>query len=228
MKLKLFSFLVLIALLTTIGITYSVHSQLTPKPLRSVLVTSVMSSPQAGSPNLRTWTFARAVRVDGSWVIIYTRNIGARVQYERDIKDYEDGISTIVDDATSSIVQESIPQSEYKHRLTPAVSCKGTSAGQILGLAVNYTEESHPLDHPQGPVTATVESWLVPDLGCFVLQKETRWTRNSDGLLLVDTKETPISVSFQPVDEFFQVPSSYIRRTKEEVVNQLNQLIQTP
>jgi hypothetical protein len=61
----------------------------------------------------------------------------------------------------------------------------------------------------------------VPDLGCFVLQKETIWTRNSDGVLLVDTKITPIAISFQPVDELFEIPASYTERTREEVLNLL-------
>jgi hypothetical protein len=60
------------------------------------------------------------------------------------------------------------------------------------------------------------------------LQKETIWTRNSDGILLVDTKITPISVSFQAVDEFFAVPSSYTVRTKDDAWNMFKQLTATP
>jgi len=50
-----------------------------------------------------------------------------------------------------------------------------------------------------------------------------QWTRNSDGVILVDTKVTPVSISFQPVEEFFSVPTSYTERTNEEVLNLLNQ-----
>ena len=57
MKLK--HFLILIALLTVVGAIYAIHSQITPKPLRSFLVTEVMSSPQKDNPYLSTWTSAR-------------------------------------------------------------------------------------------------------------------------------------------------------------------------
>jgi hypothetical protein len=124
-----------------------------------------------------------------------------------------------VDDTTNSIVRESIPASEYKHRLMPAMSCEGVSAGKILGLAVNYKEETGDMGAANGyqwEASTLTKEWLATDLGCFVLQKESIWTRKSDGFILVDTKLTPISVSFQPTDEFFQIPASYTERTKKE------------
>ncbi len=181
-----------------------------------------MSSPEKGSAYLRTWTSARAVREDGSWVTI---SISSHpLQNERDIRDFKSGVYTIVEDTTKSIVRQSISLEEYKHRLAPVVSCKGTPAGQILGLAVNYNEETSQItENEQGDATALVKTWVVPELGCFVLQKQTTWTRNSDGVLLVDTKITPISISFQAVDEFFDIPTSYTERTKEEAWNLLSQ-----
>jgi hypothetical protein len=223
MKLK--HSLIPIALLTVAATTYSIHSQITPKPLRSFLVTEVMSSPAKDSPYLSTWTSARAVREDGSWVRISIRT--HPIQNERDIYDFKSGVYTIVEDTTKSVVRQSIPVDEYKHRLAPAVSCEGTPAGQILGLSVNYKEETSQITYEQGDATTLVKTWVVPDLGCFVLQKQTIWTRNTDGVLLADTKITPISVSFQPVDEFFDIPTSYTERTKEEAWNMLNQLATT-
>ncbi|PYT61737.1 MAG: hypothetical protein DMG35_08760 [Acidobacteria bacterium] len=89
---------------------------------------------------------------------------------------------------------------------------------------MNYNEETSQItENEQGDATALVKTWVVPELGCFVLQKQTTWTRNSDGVLLVDTKITPISISFQAVDEFFDIPTSYTERTKEEALNLLNQ-----
>jgi hypothetical protein len=220
MKLK--HFLILIALLTVVATTYSIHSQITPKPLRSFLVTEVMSSPAKDSPYLSTWTSARAVREDGSWVRISIRT--RPIQNERDIYDFKSGVYTIVEDTTKSVVRESIPVDEYKHRLAPAVSCEGTPAGQILGLSVNYKEETSQITYEQGDATTHVKTWVVPDLGCFVLQKQTIWTRNTDGVLLADTKITPISISFQAVDEFFDIPTSHTERTKEEAWNMLQQL----
>jgi hypothetical protein len=203
-------------------VDYSIHAQTTPKPLRSFLVTEVMSSPQKGSPYLSTWTSARAVREDGSWVTILFGSGSNPSQNERDIRDFKSGVFTIVDDKTKSIVRQSIPINE--HRLAPAVSCKGTPAGQILGLAVNYDEERYQItENEQGDATALVKTWVVPELGCFVMQKQTTWTRNSDGVLLVDTKITPISVSFQRVDQFFEIPTSYTERTKAEVLNLRNE-----
>jgi hypothetical protein len=225
-RMKLKHFLILIALLTVVATTYSIHSQITPKPLRSFLVTEVMSSPAKDSPYLSTWTSARAVREDGSWVRILIRT--RPIQNERDIHDFKSGVYTIVEDTTKSVVRQSIPVDEYKHRLAPAVSCEGTPAGQILGLSVNYKEETSQITgNEQGDATALVKTWVVPDLGCFVLQKQTIWTRNTDGVLLADTKITPISISFQAVDEFFDIPTSYTERTKEEAWNMLNQLAAT-
>jgi len=225
MRLKHFIFGIA-APLTIGGIIYSVQSQMTPKPLRSFVVTSVMSSPQQNSPYLFTSAFTRAVRADGSWVEIWTsKNIGGQDYYERDINDFESGMLTIVEEATKSIVRKSIPLSEHKHRLAAAASCEGSPAGQILNLAVNYSETTRSIvGNEKGDATEVVYRWLVPELGCFVLQKETKWIRKSDGFLLVDTKVTPISVSFQPVDEFFEVPTSYTERTKEEVLRQLSPL----
>ena len=224
MKLK--RFLILIALLTVAAATYSIHSQIKPRPLRSFLVTEVMSSPTQDSPYLSTWTSARAVREDGSWVKI---SIGTHpIQNERDIHDFKSGVYTIVEDTTKLVVRQNIPVDEYKHCLEPAVSCEGTPAGQILGVSVNYKEEAYPITgNEQGDATALVKTWVVPDLGCFVLQKQTIWTRNTDGVLLVDTRITPISISFQAVDEFFDIPTSYTERTKEEAWNMLQQFAAT-
>ena len=209
-------FITLFVPVTVAGIVaYSIHAQSTPKPLRSFLVTEVMSSPQKGSPYLSTWTSARAVREDGSWVTILFGTGNNPSQNERDIRDFKSGVLTIVDDKTMSIVRRSIPLEDYKHRLGTAVSCKGTPSGQILGLAVNYNEETYQVtENEQGNATALVKTWEVPELGCVVLQKQTTWTRNSDGVLLVDTKITPLSISFQAVDDFFDIPTSYTERTK--------------
>jgi hypothetical protein len=224
MKPKSIGFVVLVALFTAIGIAYSVRSQLTPKPFGAFMVTSVMSSPQAGSPHLRIWTISHAVRADGSWVRMNNYKIGDQEFHERDIHDYQTGVFTIVEDATRSTVTESIPSSEYKHRNAPAVSCEGSPAGQILGLNVNYFESRYDITgNPQGDANALEKKWIVPSLGCFVLQKETLWTRKSDGVLLVDTKITPVSVDFRPVDEFFQIPSDYTARSSQELRDQLNQ-----
>jgi len=171
---KLYNFAVPIAVLTVAGVVYTIQSQLTPTLLRSFVVTSVMSSPRAGSPYLRTSTFTRAVRADGSWAEIWTRSINGRDSYERNIHDYEAGTDTIVEDQTKSIVRSTIPETEYRHRLAAASSCQGHPSGKILGLDVNYFEDTYQLnDNPQGAATAVVKDWLAPDLGCFVLQKHT-------------------------------------------------------
>jgi hypothetical protein len=109
---KLYNFAVPIVVLTVTGVAYTIHSQLTPTPLRSFVVTSVMSSPRAGSPYLHTTTITRAVRSDGSWAEIETANFNGRDYSERDIHDYEAGKYTIVEDQTQSIVVETIPQDE--------------------------------------------------------------------------------------------------------------------
>ena len=69
---KLKYFITAGAVITFAAIVYSVHSQTTPKPLRAFLVTSVMSTPQDGSPYVQTSSLAHAVRSDGSWVEIWS------------------------------------------------------------------------------------------------------------------------------------------------------------
>lgn len=216
-------FIVLVVLFTGAGMAYSIHSQLTPTPLRSFVVTSVMAGPTDNY--LKSVPFLRAVRADGSWVETWVRPINHRTYQERDIHDYAKGTYTIVEDATQSTVTSTIPREEYKHQLIPAVACRGKSAGKILGVGVYYFEETYQItNNRDGDATALVKYWVVPDSGCFVLQKETIWTRNNDGFLLTDTKVVPISVSFQDVDTWFQIPSGYTERTKQEILGLLGQM----
>jgi hypothetical protein len=94
----------------------------------------------------------------------------------------------------------------------------------MFGLGVNYFEDTYQITQTPGPAMVVVKDWLVPALGCFVLQKETILTRNSDGVLLVDTKITPIEIQFQPVDQYFQLPTDYTERTKEQTRNLVEQI----
>src|SRR5262249_13532915 len=111
------------------------------------------------------------------------------------------------------------PHDITRRRLLNTGSCEGKSFGQILGHDVTYTEETSQItDNPQGQATEAVKRWLAPDLACFVLQKETIWTRNRDGMLLVDTTSTPISVTLEPTDQFFEIPTDYHERTPGEVL----------
>ena len=97
-----------------------------------------------------------------------------------------------------------------------------------MGFDVNYDENVQQMkDNPEGAATAVLKEWLAPDLGCFILQKETIWTRNSDGMQLVDTKITPIDIKFEPVDQLFEVPTTgYTERTRPEVRALLEQTIE--
>jgi hypothetical protein len=214
---KLNNFAVPIAVLTAAGVVHPIPSRLAPTPFRSFVVTSVMSSPRAGSPYLHTTTITHAVRSDGSWAKIETAYFNGREYSDRVIHDYEAGKFIIVEDQTRSIVVETISEDEYRNRLAAATSCDGDPAGKILGLDVNYFEDTYQItNNPQGVATAVIKEWRAADLGCFVLQKETIWIRNSDGVLLVDTKITPIDIQFQPVDQYFQLPTDYTERTREQ------------
>lgn len=90
---------------------------------------------------------------------------------------------------------------------------------------VEYKEEKYSLDYDaEGPVTSIVKHWLVPGLGCFELKKETVWTRDKDGTLIVDTTHQAISVKFQAVDQFFLVPTDYTERSPGEIFLERNRL----
>jgi hypothetical protein len=170
-------------LLMAAGFASSVHAQNPPELLRSFVVTSVMSTPREGSPYLHTTTFARAVREDGSSVTIWTTMIGGREQYERDIKDYRTGVSTIVVDATKSVVRQSIPESEFKNRLAATTSCDGTPTGEILGISVNYTEIKRSITGgEQGEITAQIKSWTAPELGALFCKRRRSGPATATGL----------------------------------------------
>src|ERR1700694_3031730 len=79
-------------------------------------------------------------------------------------------------------------------RVSAAVSCGGKAAGQMLDFDVEYKEEKGSVDYgTDGPVTSVIKRWLAPDIGCFELQKETIWSHDKDGSLIVDTTDQAIS-----------------------------------
>ncbi len=211
--------LAIVALATLVVSADAVHSQITPKPLTPFVVNSVMSSPLANGKT-HAENFSTAVRYDGSWVEIRAVHAGGKDWQERDIHDFNLATLTIVEDMTKSTVTTVIaPHDITKWRLLNIGSCEGRSSGQVLGHDVTYTEETYQItDNPQGQATAVVKRWLAPDLACFVLQEETVWTRNSDGVLLVDTTITPLSVTLEPTDRFFEIPTDYHERTPGEVL----------
>ena len=88
----------------------------------------------------------------------------------------------------------------------------------MLDFDVEYKEEKYSVDDDaNGSVTSMVKYWLAPSLGCFALKKETIWTRDKDGTLIVDTTHQAISVKFQSVDQFFLVPTDYTERSPERL-----------
>jgi hypothetical protein len=95
----------------------------------------------------------------------------------------------------------------------------------MLDFDVEYREEKRSIDYDtNGSVTSTVKRWLAPSLGCFALKKETIWTRDKDGTLIVDTTHQAIAVKFQSVDQFFLVPTDYTERSPGETFLELNRL----
>jgi hypothetical protein len=226
MKLKTFLFVVGLAVLVVAA--YAVHSQVTPKPLRSFFVLETMSSPQSDSPYPQVWTRANAVRENGSWVLIaYLQNLGPKTTFERDVFDFERGVLTIIVEPTESIQTRAISAHEMSVRkINPVARCEGSSAGQILGFDVDYSETRNSTLYDEGAgisthINSVIKKWAAPDLGCFVLRKETIQTRD-DGTLTADTRIQALSVTFQPVDQFFEIPASYIERSPSEIDRELN------
>jgi len=218
-------------LLTLSGWACSVHPQISPKPLRPFYVQSAMTSPQAGSPYPVTHVKGFAVRSDGSWVLVSYGNVAGKQSHTRDIYDVRNNVQTTIEDLSKSIQTRELSESESESkarlkRSSFAVSCGGKEAGQMLDLAVEYTEQRGPIINydKDGPVTSTIRQWLAPALGCFDLRRETVWTRDRDGSILVDTTEQAISVTFQSVDSFFLVPADYTERTPGETFLELSRL----
>lgn len=224
MKLK--TFILLTGLPTLAVVAYSVHSQFTPKPLRSFFAQGTMSTPQAGSPYPKTFVKGYAVRSDGSWVLITYGNQAGKQSHIRDIYDVVNNVHTTIEDLSKSIQTRAMSESESSvKRVSAAVSCGGKAAGQMLDFDVEYKEEKGSVDYgTDGPVTSVIKRWLAPDIGCFALKKETIWTRDQDGSLVVDTTDQATSVTFQPVDQFFLIPTDYTERTPGEVFLELSRL----
>jgi hypothetical protein len=216
------------SLLTLSGWACSVHPQISPKPLRSFYVQSAMTSPQAGSPYPVTDVMGFAVRSDGSWVMVSYGYVAGKRSHIRDIFDVRNNVQTTIEDLPKSIQTRALSESAYKarlKRLSVAASCGGKAAGQMLDLAVEYTEEKGPIIYDNaGPVTSTTRHWLAPALGCFDLRRETIETRDRDGSLLVDTTEQAISVRFESVDAFFLIPTDYTERTPGQTFLELSRL----
>ena len=206
--------------------TFSAESQPSSKPLPSFYVQSTMSTPQANSPYPETFVNGYAVRPDGSSVEIGYVKVAGRQSHIRDIYDVVNNVHTTIEELSKSIQTRAMPESESRFkRVSAIVSCGGAAAGQMLDFDVEYKEEKGSVDYDTGgSVTSMVKRWLAPDLGCFALKKETIWTRDKDGTLIVDTTDQAISVKFQPVDTFFLVPTDYTERSPGETFLELNRL----
>ena len=206
--------------------TFSAKSQTLPKPLASFYVQSTMSTPQANSAYPKTSVKGYAVRSDGSSVPIGFVNVTGRQSHIRDIYDVVSNIHTTIEELSKSIQTRAMSQSESSlKRVSAAVSCGGAAAGKMLDFDVEYKEEKSSVAYDtDGSVTSIIKWWLAPDLGCFALKKETIWTRDKDGTLIVDTTDQAISVKLQPVDQFFLVPTDYTERSPGETFLELNRL----
>ena len=227
MKLKYFAILTGVLAVGISGLVAKAQIN-NPKPLRSFVVTSTMSWPQKDSPYLQTSTQITAVNSDGNWVEAGAIRAPGKVWYERDIHNFDTGVLTIVDELTQSLTTRAIKPHDLKMHLVSPESCIGASAGQILGLDVTYVEEESEMKLPDGDASTVIKKWLAVDLGCFVLQKETIWTRKSDGTILTDTKITPVSVAFQDVSSFFEIPTAYQERSPGEVMRLRATLLNIP
>ena len=224
MKLK--TFIYIVGSFTLAAVVYSVHSQISPKPLRPFFVQSTMSTPRAGSPYPETFMKGYAVRSDGSWVLITYGNRAGIQSHIRDIYDVVSNVHTTIEDLSKSIQTRAMSESESSvKRVSAAVSCGGKAAAQMLDFDVEYKEEKGSVDYgAEGPGTFVIKRWLAPDIGCFALKKETVSIRDKDGTVIVDTTDQAISVAFQPVDQFFLIPTDYTERTPGEVFLELSRL----
>ena len=201
-------------------------SQTSQKSLSPFYVQSAMSTPQSNSPYPKTWVIGYAVRPDGSSVEIGYVNATGRQSHIRDIYDVVKNVHTTIEELSKSIQTRAMSESEScLKRVSAAESCGGTAAGHMLNFNVEYIEEKGSVAYDTGgSVTSIVKRWLAPDLGCFALKKETTWTRDKDGRLVVDTTVQAISVKFQPVDQFFLVPTDFTERSPGETYLELNRL----
>lgn len=222
MKTKTF-LLIVVVIAALVGLR-TVHSQLTPETFHSFVLTETMSSPRAGSPLAYVRTFSLAVRDDGSWVkITPISSVAEEVVYERSIYDMRTKIWTTVDELSKSTLTRQMTEHQISTlRAVPAASCGGKAAGTILGQNVEYVETQDDSADRQ----ITVKKWEATALGCVALRQETimKEKRGDIWTLTVDTTLQGISLVFEPVDQFFQVPNDFTERKPSEVYQERHRL----
>jgi hypothetical protein len=224
MKTKTFVAIVVLAVIL-LGLKV-VHSQLSPQPFRPFVVTKTMSSPVAGRPLPLVQIYSLAVRDDGSFVrIAHVQNVvPGRTAYIRDIYDMQTGIWTTVDELSKSTETRHMSEHQMSTlKANPAASCGGKSAGEILGQKVEYVENTREADDGY---QITTKKWSATALGCITLREETimKTKDGTDWNLVADTNHQAISLTFQSVQQFFDVPSDYVERKPSEVLNELHRL----
>jgi hypothetical protein len=202
----------------------TLYAQVSPKPFQPFLLTEAMSSPRSGSPLPYLNNFILAVRDDGSWVRITPYiNIAEKTVYGRDIYDMRTKIWTTVDDLSKSTLTRQMTEHQISTlRAVPAASCGGKAAGTILGQNVEYVETEDDSEDRR----ITVKKWEATALGCTAMRQETimKEKRGDVWTLTVDTTNQAISLVFEPVDQFFQVPNDFTERKPSEVYQELHRL----
>lgn len=225
MKTKIFLFT--LALLTIVAAFFAARSQLVPAPLPPFLLTESIASLKSGNPIRHVTTRSVAVREDGSWAeISYLVDIPVRAIY-----DTQNGVlTTIVDESKSIQTRKMSDHMVSVKKIVPATTCGGKAAGELLGQKVEYLETSSPIDDSSRPNLTIVQfekEWKAPTLGCTLLREERIWKgseNQTDWNLMADVIHQAISISFEPVSQFFEVPTGYTERKPSAVFQQLSLL----
>ena len=159
-----------------------------------------------------------AVRSDGSIsrVSRMEARLPVRVLYTREVIDATTRTHVAVEDYTRTIVQRQYSDMQ----VLKARVCDGTSAGQINGFSVVYSEEPEGFAD-EGQVIH--KEWKAPQLGCYPLVEE--WVGKRHGFAM-DTKQTLASIKLgEPDPWYFKVPTDYMIRTADEVTKLIQPLL---
>lgn len=102
--------------------------------------------------------------------------------------------------------------------LKPYKACEGSDAGEILRQPVTYKEVYAILRDSSGKgkdISEVQKLWRASSLGCAALRMEVT-EKAADGTVVVDSIHQAISLSFESVDKYFEIPTGYAEVTPSQ------------
>lgn len=169
----------------------------------------IQNVPQSAQPPAPfVYTKLIAVRSDGSFATA-TAWAQDKTKFIRDVVDNSAKIHVTVEPITETILTVNFHDEQT---IQPGY-CEGKPAGQLEGFDVLLVED--PVENVFDGSLLYRKKWNAPKLGCYPLAEE--WTDIHNGEMMFDTKHTVTHIKLgEPDPWYFEVPTTYTKRTKDE------------